>query len=371
MEHLLVFWQDRLGVTGQLMWMLFLLMGLAALPFVRRLYYEAFYYVHHLYLVNIVLLYVHSQNGLAIRYVTGPLAVFVCDYLYRSVRSYPLVASRRARIRYIKFHPSDVVEVGFDRRELLQHTRVGQYVKLCVPELGIFQWHPFTITATPSETKVMADSQPHGIWKIHFKVSGNWTYQLSQRLYKVTSGGDAYTNVFDQEARIGRVVNDVIAPEIVPLQCRDDESDANYVMAMADHLDAGDSAVAVGAGQGLGTSPVEMPNVAPSEPHTASSMDAPSPLDSMRTCRVVLAPKKGEPDGSSFMSSGGGSGSSLDDDVWFVPEPAPGRSQTTLPTILVDGPYNAPMESFFEYHANIIVAAGIGITPYIAALEQV
>ncbi|KAJ2352106.1 hypothetical protein GGF43_003840, partial [Coemansia sp. RSA 2618] len=259
---------------------------------------------------------------------------------------------RRARIRYIKFHPGDVVEVGFDRRELLQHTRIGQYVKLCVPELGIFQWHPFTITATPGETKVMADGKAHDIWKIHFKVTGNWTYQLSQRLYKVTAGSDAYTNNFNQEARIGRVINDVIAPEVVPLQCRDSECDADYIMALADHLDAGDSAVAVTAVSDT----------------AGNSIEASSPMDSERTCAVALVSKKEEPDNGSFMSS---SGNSMYDDTWFVPELEGNRSQVTLPTILVDGPYNAPMESFFEYHSNIIVAAGIGITPYIAALEHV
>ncbi|KAJ1735572.1 hypothetical protein LPJ61_000485, partial [Coemansia biformis] len=244
--HLFIFWQDRLGITGQLMWIFFLFIGLAALPVVRRLYYEVFYYIHHLYLVNIVLLYLHSENGLALRYVTGPLAIFAADYLYRAVRSYPLTSSRRARIRYIRFHPNDVVEVGFDRQELLQHTRIGQYVKICVPELGIFQWHPFTITATPEETKIMADGRPRRIWKIHFKVSGDWTYKLSQRLYKVTAGSEAYTNNFDQEARIGRVVNDMGAPEIVPLQCIKDESEEAYIMAIAGRLDSGDSAVVVG-----------------------------------------------------------------------------------------------------------------------------
>ncbi|KAJ2794200.1 hypothetical protein H4R20_006304, partial [Coemansia guatemalensis] len=55
--HLFIFWQDRLGITGQLMWMIFLLIGLAAIPIVRRMCYELFYYVHHLYIVNIALLY--------------------------------------------------------------------------------------------------------------------------------------------------------------------------------------------------------------------------------------------------------------------------------------------------------------------------
>ncbi|KAJ2789989.1 NADPH oxidase 3, partial [Coemansia guatemalensis] len=329
--------------------------------------YELFYYVHHLYIVNIALLYVHSENGLAIRYVTGPLAIFVADYLYRAVRSYPLTTSRHARIRYIKFHPCDVVEVGFDRRELLQHTRIGQYVKLCVPELGIFQWHPFTITATPGETKVMADGKPHGIWKIHFKVSGNWTYQLSQRLHRVTAGGDAYANNFDQEARIGRVVDDAVVPEAVPLECRDGECEEGYLMAIADRLDSNDSAVVVNAqedrserSRAEAAAGSDARSITP-EPHITmiavtpemvqNDCEVSSPLDSVRTCRVPMAPKKCESDGSSFMSS---SANSMYDDVWFVPELEGVRSQERLPTILVDGPYSAPMETFFEYHANII-----------------
>ncbi|KAJ2062908.1 hypothetical protein GGI17_002074 [Coemansia sp. S146] len=380
--HTFIFWEDRLGATGQMMWMFFLFIGLAALPVVRRLYYEVFYYIHHLYLVNIALLYVHSENGKAIRYVTGPLAIFVLDYLYRSLRSYPLIWSRRARIRYIKFHPGDVVEVGFDRRELLQHTRVGQYVKICVPELGIFQWHPFTLTATPSESRVMADGKSHGIWRIHFKVAGDWTHKLSKRLHKVAAGGDSYNNNFDQEARIGRVVNDVIVPEVLPIRCPEAECEEDYIMALASRLDSGDSAISVKDEQvqraltGIETRPPALatatatatPDASVANDSAAILCEAASPLGSDQACRVPLAPMKSEFDGTSFLSS---SSNSTYDDVWFDPEFEGSRRQAMLPTILVDGPYSAPMESFFEYHANIIVAAGIGITPYIAALDRV
>ncbi|KAI9505037.1 hypothetical protein BX070DRAFT_250921 [Coemansia spiralis] len=405
LTRLFVFWQDPLGITGQLMWMLFLSMGLAALPPVRRACYEAFYYVHHLYIVNIVLLYVHSQNGKAIRYVTGPLAIFGLDYVYRCIRSYPLIWSRRARIRFIKFHPGDIVEIGFDRRELAQHTKIGQYVKICVPELGIFQWHPFTLTATPTETKIMADGKPHGIWRIHFKVAGNWTYRLSQRLQKVAAGGDAYTNNFDQEARIGRVINDMIVPEVVPLPCTMDEHENGYIMAIASRLDSVasvDSAVEVHSpdkekanDDGAGTRTNAKPEVTAGNAGAGADEqlvmtcytgdgnptagEIASPMASDRTCREVLAPKKPEFDGRSFLTSsntGSERDSIYDDAGWFDAETGIGRGgagymQATLPTILVDGPYNAPMETFFEHHANMIFAAGIGITPYIAALERV
>ncbi|KAJ2786365.1 hypothetical protein GGI15_001573 [Coemansia interrupta] len=367
MTHLFVFWQDRLGITGQLMWIFFLFIGIAALPVVRRLYYEVFYYIHHLYLVNIVMLYLHSENGKAIRYITGPLAIFVCDYVYRSLRSYPLIWSRRARIRYIKFHPSDVVEIGFDRREMLQHTRIGQYIKICVPELGIFQWHPFTLTATPNETKVMADGKAHGIWRIHFKVAGDWTQKFSKRLQRVAAGGDAYTNNFDQEARIGRVVNDVIVPEVIPMQSQDD-CDSEYVMAIANRIDSADSAVAAVQAQ----ADAGADNTAPitrlvTNDDSSSAYISTSPQGSEQACRLPLAPKKNQYDNISDM----GSDNSLFDDAWFDPAGIHGSRQAMLPTILVDGPYNAPMESFFEYQASIVFAAGIGITPYMSALDRV
>ncbi|KAJ2662430.1 hypothetical protein IWW48_001839 [Coemansia sp. RSA 1200] len=412
--HLFIFWQDRLGVTGQLMWMLFLFIGLAALPPVRRVCYEAFYYIHHLYIVNIVLLYLHSENGKAIRYVTGPLVIFGLDYLYRCIRSYPLIRSQRARIRFIKFHPSDVVEIGFDRRELFQHTKIGQYVKICVPELGIFQWHPFTLTATPTEAKVMADGRSHGIWRIHFRATGNWTRRFSQRLQKVAAGGDAYANNFNQEARIGRVVNDTIVPDVVPIQCTQEETENQYIMAIANRLDSADSAVDIGASAQIPASDRPKGAVAENEQITARfgaanggtessrrSGDAQlvmtcytgnenesngenyageisSPMNSDQTCRAeILIPTKPELDGHSFMmraSESRSSDSIYDDNAWFDLEHSgglAGEMQTMLPTILVDGPYNAPMETFFENHANIVFAAGIGITPYIAALEHV
>ncbi|ORX72163.1 hypothetical protein DL89DRAFT_291387 [Linderina pennispora] len=343
-----VFWGDRLGITGQLMWMFYLFLGIAALPPVRRAYYEAFYYLHHLFFVNIVMLYLHSENGKAEKYVTGPLVIFLADYLYRALRSYPVIWSRRARIRYVRLHQSDVVEIGFDRKELWQHTRTGQYVKICVPELGIFQWHPFTLTATPSECKVLADGKSHELWRIHFKVVGNWTKQFAQRLQKVTAGGDIYNNAYDQEARIGRVVNDVVVPEVMPIDC--DEEDAEYIMAIANRIDSGDSGVAVAANASdarmLGGEQVAV--------EMESAM-----LSTGHVRREVLVPKKSAFDPMSPSSSS----DSAFDQAWGEATFSGTQAQALLPTILVDGPYNAPMESFFEQKASIIIAAGIGITP--------
>ncbi|KAJ2708420.1 NADPH oxidase 4, partial [Coemansia spiralis] len=149
-------------------------------------------------------------------------------------------------------------------------------------------------------------------------------------------------------------------------------SEDAYIMAIADRLDSADSAIVVGPEPAHIVPQQQQPPPPlaieiPAAPDTPASdiSEVASPLDSAGTCRVAPVSKKGEPDRSSFSSGE----NSMDDNVWFVP--GLGESQAKLPVILVDGPYNAPMETFFEYHANIIVAAGIGITPYIAAMERV
>jgi len=48
------------------------------------------------------------------------------------------------------------------------HYHGGQYVFLCFPDLGIFQWHPFSLSSAPFEKEVT----------LHVRVLGNWTKSL-------------------------------------------------------------------------------------------------------------------------------------------------------------------------------------------------
>lgn len=38
---------------------------------------------------------------------------------------------------------------------------------------------------------------------------------------------------------------------------------------------------------------------------------------------------------------------------------------------LIDGPFPSPMESILKYNRVVCVAAGIGITPFISALNEI
>ncbi|KAJ1956305.1 hypothetical protein GGI12_005339, partial [Dipsacomyces acuminosporus] len=75
------------GKTGHTMMFSFLVMAVAAIKPIRKRYFELFYYTHHLFILNIVLLHVHFENHTTYKYISGPLALYCVDRLYRNLRS--------------------------------------------------------------------------------------------------------------------------------------------------------------------------------------------------------------------------------------------------------------------------------------------
>ncbi|ORX74596.1 hypothetical protein DL89DRAFT_300838 [Linderina pennispora] len=148
---------------------------------VRRRQFELFYYVHHLFVVIIVFTFLHRDNQLAYKYLGGPLALYVLDRLYRSLRS--IVG--KSPIRAVVQHPSGVVEIQMDKK--IVGVRPGQYVKVYCPSVSMLQWHPLTISSAPEEE----------LLTVHFRLEGTWTRNLAKRL-----GCD-----FDKDARGSSVQN--------------------------------------------------------------------------------------------------------------------------------------------------------------------
>ncbi|KAJ1919926.1 hypothetical protein H4219_001707 [Mycoemilia scoparia] len=66
--------------------------------------------------------------------------------------------------------------------------------------------------------------------------------------------------------------------------------------------------------------------------------------------------------GSHSLDSNRGSSSSL--------FPSGRRSGANMPRIFVDGPYGAPTQHIFSYEVGVLVAGGIGITPFASALRH-
>lgn len=54
--------------------------------------------------------------------------------------------------------------------------RAGQYCFLCIPELSMFEWHPFSISTSPYND--------NGNFTLHVRVLGDWTASLKQLALK-------------------------------------------------------------------------------------------------------------------------------------------------------------------------------------------
>jgi len=73
-------------------------------------------------------------------------------------------------INKVIMHPSKVIEIQIKKKGFKMLS--GQYVFVCVPEIALYQWHPFTLTSAPEEDFL----------SVHIRVVGDWTTDLSERL---------------------------------------------------------------------------------------------------------------------------------------------------------------------------------------------
>ncbi|KAJ2801557.1 hypothetical protein H4R20_003621, partial [Coemansia guatemalensis] len=118
---------------------------IGSLPVVRRKCFELFYLLHHLSIVIVILIFFHVTTHTFHYYITGPGAIYLTDRVFRAVRA----RFNRPRILSVIQHPSNVVEIRFERNGMKY--KAGQFIYLCVPSLSWYQWHPFTLSSAPEE----------------------------------------------------------------------------------------------------------------------------------------------------------------------------------------------------------------------------
>ncbi|KAI7825873.1 ferric reductase NAD binding domain-containing protein, partial [Kickxella alabastrina] len=160
---------SMVGKTGHAMVFLIAFMFVSAIPVVRRKFYEVFYWMHHLFVPIIIILFVHGSAKSFQWYIIGPGAIYTIDRVYRLLRS----RFANPRILSIIQHPSNVIELKFDRRGM--KFQVGQFIYLCVPSISGLEWHPFTLTSAPEEDEL----------SVHIWIAGDWTRKLVQTFQKI------------------------------------------------------------------------------------------------------------------------------------------------------------------------------------------
>ncbi|KAJ1718472.1 hypothetical protein LPJ61_006615, partial [Coemansia biformis] len=124
-SHLL--FGTQVGRTGHAMFFMFIAIFVTSVPVVRRRLYEVFYWMHHLFVPCLVLVFVHGKAKTFQWYIIGPGTIYVIDRLYRFIRS----RAKRPRILSVIQHPSNVIELKIERRGM--DFQVGQFIYLNVP----------------------------------------------------------------------------------------------------------------------------------------------------------------------------------------------------------------------------------------------
>ncbi|CAM9095088.1 unnamed protein product [Chrysoparadoxa australica] len=129
---------------------------------VRRQAYEIFKFLHWpLFIMAAGFGLVHGAGGVMLG-----LVLFLIDMVIRKAymaRSY----AHKATITCL---PADVVRVVWERKPGNFNYRGGQYIFLCIPELSIFEWHPFSLSSSPQDPLIC----------VHARVLGDWTSRLQQ-----------------------------------------------------------------------------------------------------------------------------------------------------------------------------------------------
>ncbi|KAJ2828870.1 hypothetical protein IWW50_001158 [Coemansia erecta] len=348
----------RVGKTGHAMLFLFFFLFATSIPVVRRRFHELFYWMHHMFVPCVILLFVHAGAESFQWYILGPGSIYVIDRAYRFIRS----RFKRPRILAVIQHPSNVIELKIERRGM--KFQVGQYIYLNVPQISVLEWHPFTLTSAPEEDEL----------SLHIWVAGGWTNKLVQ-LFQNTAvttleaPGTHDADMYGDHKGSARPMTG---------------NSKGYARPMT-----GDSK---GSRRYLET---------PNEPEHAANLNT---LRSLADQELVMHHLRGEIDPASGLPRAGVTTqyNRRVSDASRRPWSRPGRNSTVLldrlppeidfrmsgayvhatprmdemqaavklPSIMIDGPYGAPTQQVFDYEHVVLVAGGIGVTPMSSVLKS-
>uniref|UniRef100_A0A8C3NRP0 FAD-binding FR-type domain-containing protein n=1 Tax=Cyanoderma ruficeps TaxID=181631 RepID=A0A8C3NRP0_9PASS len=184
------------GLTGVIITLALILMVTSSTEFIRRNYFELFWYTHHLFLVYFAGLVIHGIAGLVRGQTEQSMAEvhpYRCaEYLTQRDQNCthgcckdPEFGSIPAEVGQgwdgwpgarlgtepcpcpqVVMHPARVLELQMHKKGFSME--VGQYIFVNCPAISLLEWHPFTLTSAPEED----------FFSIHVRAAGDWTERL-------------------------------------------------------------------------------------------------------------------------------------------------------------------------------------------------
>jgi NADPH oxidase len=170
------------GITGHVMIFCMVIIYTFAHEKIRRQAFEAFQWGHRLYIVFLFAAWTHGagcfvRNTVQPYYINDPKNYWAhCvgfqswrwetwfSVIYILERLYALLFyQRRVGVSKVLLHPSNVLEVRFDKARM--NYRAGQFIFLKCPAVSNIQWHPFSISSCPYDSYV----------SVHIRQAGDFT----------------------------------------------------------------------------------------------------------------------------------------------------------------------------------------------------
>ncbi|XP_021762849.1 ferric reduction oxidase 8, mitochondrial-like [Chenopodium quinoa] len=158
-------WQKegRIYLAGGIALITLLIIWISSLPLVRRRKFDVFFYMHHLYVVFLVLFLFHAGDKHFYMVFAG-VFLFAIDKLFRLIQSSP-----ETRIHSVRIFPSKIIELTFPKDQRLNYTPTS-IIFVKIPMISKFHWHPFSITSSCTvNDKTMS---------VMIKSEGCWTNSL-------------------------------------------------------------------------------------------------------------------------------------------------------------------------------------------------
>ena len=166
-ERLSELFEGSMNTSGTFILLCIILMLLTSIPVIRRKMFEVFYFVHMTLLVGIIVVTAFHTGWMV------PLFVFLTTGVDMIIRKIYMARFRYPREASLKIVSESVVEVTFPKIEGFDYNP-GQYVYIAIPELSSWEWHPFSLSTAPHQSKVT----------LHIRVAGNWTSALHELAFK-------------------------------------------------------------------------------------------------------------------------------------------------------------------------------------------
>ncbi|XP_063288295.1 NADPH oxidase 1 [Pelobates fuscus] len=201
------------GITGVVITLALIVMITSSTEFIRRSFFEVFWYTHHLFVVFFVGLLIHGvgrlvrgqtpdsmkqnvyssckdkfmewkqvtpnsneeddnqclvpvfqgNDPMTWKWILAPIILYVFERILRFYRSQQRVVVTKA-----VSHPSKVLEIQMKKQGFSME--VGQYIFINCPTISTLEWHPFTLTSAPEED----------FFSVHIRSAGDWTEKLIQ-----------------------------------------------------------------------------------------------------------------------------------------------------------------------------------------------